>query len=454
MLRIIISVNVDNCFVILEKSYIFAFMQKKISLTPCISFLLFIFSCYSCTSGKVTDPVLLSADSLMECCADSALALLEGIEYPQEMKRSERALYGLLLTKARDKCLVEHTSDSIMKLVVAYYQQHGNTYQKMESLYYLASVYRDLGDAPRALDYFGRAADASKDQTEYRLLGLIYSQMGTLFFYQNLHEEGVKAYLPDSARDYYLKALNDGNLYIKEGVKRVESLYSYSHVASENNRLLLANNHKKRIIYGGISLFLMGIWFFYFRWKKAKEKAERVNRLHYLKTQEYKTKIESYNKEIGLLKKQLEQVVNVNDEREKYILQDKLGGIVEEQTKLISIREDLENAFRYSTIYQRIHNASKDIKFEMKEEDWLELQKEIDKAYNNFTSQLYSYYPGLKQNELRVSLLVKSNVANNDIATLLHLGANTISTIRARLFEKIYGEKGKAKDFDSFILGL
>ncbi|MDL2212621.1 tetratricopeptide repeat protein [Bacteroides sp. OttesenSCG-928-N06] len=565
MLRIIVLVNVDNYFVILEKSYIFAFMIAKNPLITCMPFLLFIFSCYSCTSGKVTDPVLLRADSLMECCADSALALLEDMEYPQEMKRNERAFYGLLLTKARDKCLVEHTSDSIMKLVVAYYQQHGSTYQKMESLYYLASVYRDLGDAPRALDYFGRAADASKDQTEYRLLGLIYSQMGTLFFYQNLHEEGVAAYrqsyrydllaedslispysfmkmariqtflgnvdstlyyykeavslaqkvekyelakdiqieladiylqqgeykearkylnirsaadylnwgdyyfntnLFDSASFYYQNALEKSNIYIRqrayfqlykieklrgddnkslryfeqsslykdsitqitntEGVKRVESLYNYQHIQKHNSQLLQERQQNKMIsIISVFVVILLGliisILFAHFRRKKQEWKGQ-TRRTQYFQLQE----IEQKDEKIEDLKKQI------------VLLQHK-----KEQEKV--------DIFLQSTICQLIVDNASDPDFKMNKERWAELQNQIDETYNQFTERLRIHYCRISEKEIQVCLLLKTGIQNKSISRLVHMAHNSVSSLRARLYEKVCGKSGSAKEWDEFI---
>ena len=64
--------------------------------------------------------------------------------------------YWLLAVKASDKCYVPHTSDSLMKAVVHYYENHGTPAQRMEAYYYLGSVYRDMQDAPRALNFFNR----------------------------------------------------------------------------------------------------------------------------------------------------------------------------------------------------------------------------------------------------------------------------------------------------------
>ncbi|NDW12243.1 hypothetical protein D0T50_04985 [Bacteroides sp. 214] len=184
--------------------FYFIYYMKTHKRLLFLSFLPLLF--ISCSQRTVTNPLLLRADSLMECCPDSALSLLTAfVASVQHESRPTQMYYNLLLTKAQDKCFLTHTSDSLMKSVVDYYQKHGNTHQKMESLYYLASVYRDLGDAPRAIDCFLKAAETSEEQTEHRLLSRIYSQIGTLFFKQNLHKEGVEAYKKSYQHDVSLK---------------------------------------------------------------------------------------------------------------------------------------------------------------------------------------------------------------------------------------------------------
>lgn len=570
--------------------------MKNSTLYNLCKFLFFLFALllFCCTPVKVSHPVLLQANSLMECCPDSALLLLQGIEQPQKMGKTDRAFYALLLTKAEDKNYVTHTTDSLIRTAFDYYSQHGTTRQKMEVWYYMASVYRDLGDAPRAIDCFQEAIEVSESDTELKLLSQTYGQMGTLFFYQRLPEEGVNAYKKsyelavlandssrlanssimmarvytqldnvdstlfyyekaadiaqqlgnkrleeiaqtalagiyvqlnrfeearhllvgikksevdcliwgklyeesgkaDSSRYSYLKALAPENLYVTraaneglyrlakscnkekdalfyleqslvykdsiqkitdtEGVKRVESLYAYQHVINENNRLLLINKHREKVILWITIVFLATVLLVSYGLKKMKEQRERLSRLNHSEKQEYQKKIIEYYKEIYSLKQQL-SLLSEENKNEQELMANRLKRAVEEKNKIVEMRREAEAAFRISTIYQYIHNAGKNAKSEMKDEHWVELQKEIDKAYNDFTTRLYLLYPGLKQNELRVCLLVKARVANSDIATLLCLGANSVSTIRTRLFEKIHNRKGRTKDFDDFILKL
>ena len=99
-----------------------------------------------------------------------------------------RMYHRLLTIKAADKAYVRHTSDSLIKKVVAYYEDDGDKSLLPEAYYYAGRVYRDLGDAPQALDYFEQAADALPLQGQEVLAGKIYSQTGSLFFYQQMYD--------------------------------------------------------------------------------------------------------------------------------------------------------------------------------------------------------------------------------------------------------------------------
>ena len=168
-----------------------------LSLHPfCCSLLLALLLLGFCACGHGSYPsVLLRADSLASVAPDSARTLLarwaDSVAHAPERVR----MYHRLLTiKAADKAYVRHTSDSLIKKVVAYYEDGGDKSLLPEAYYYAGRVYRDLGDAPQALDYFERAADVLPPRGQEVLAGKIYSQTGTLFLYQQMYEEALEMF--------------------------------------------------------------------------------------------------------------------------------------------------------------------------------------------------------------------------------------------------------------------
>lgn len=175
-------------------------------------FALLLLALYSC-SNRPSPRALQVADSLTYCQPDSAVALL------QQMKESILAepeatqmRYNLLCIKAQDKAYITHTSDSLIQQVVRYYRKHKDKTYLPEALYFAGRVYRDLGDAPQALEYFQRAISHSTEDTDYKLLSNVYSQIGMIFLYQDIYDKA-----PEMFREAYRYSVlandSDGIVY-------------------------------------------------------------------------------------------------------------------------------------------------------------------------------------------------------------------------------------------------
>ena len=148
---------------------------------------------------------LLVADSLSNVNPDSAIALLKSMASGMRNETEDtRMYYRLLRIKANDKAYITHTSDSVILPVLHYYIEKNNSHLP-EAYYYAGRVYRDLGDAPQALDYFQKADEALPEGEVNRLRSNIYSQMGTLFTYQEIHEEALKMFKKAYRCDEILK---------------------------------------------------------------------------------------------------------------------------------------------------------------------------------------------------------------------------------------------------------
>ena len=86
--------------------------------------------------------------------------------------------------------------DTMMQQVVAYYKEYGTANDQMEAYYLLGSVYRDLHEAPKAMEAFLNginAADTTSGDCQYGLLARLYGQMCDLLYRQNLYEQAIEA---------------------------------------------------------------------------------------------------------------------------------------------------------------------------------------------------------------------------------------------------------------------
>jgi len=139
-------------------------------------------------------PELSYAESLMQRFPDSALAVLDSMEVPSPSDELQYATWCLLITQAHDKNYIKHTSDSLINIALYYFEKQDDPVRKATALYYEGRVNHDLNNAEEATDYYLRARDAAKNTTDYRLLYLINSQLGTLYAYRGLTDLALEAY--------------------------------------------------------------------------------------------------------------------------------------------------------------------------------------------------------------------------------------------------------------------
>ena len=129
------------------------------------------------------------AGRLADTRPDSAIALLDSLSPAiNQADKATRMRYDLMLIKSRDKAYIEHRNDSMIAPVVEYFTGHSDPDLTPLALYYAGRVYSDLGDAPRALDYFQQAVNAIGDDTikRYGLYKVCHSQIAELFMHQHL----------------------------------------------------------------------------------------------------------------------------------------------------------------------------------------------------------------------------------------------------------------------------
>lgn len=563
----------------------------------------------SCIRQESPLPTKLShAESVMQEHPDSALCYLTSLDsLIMNEPENIRIYHALLKIKAEDKLYVLHKSDSLIKQIVQYYQGFGNTDLLMEAYFYLGSVYRDMGDAPRAVRAFQDAADIGKDSKRYDILGRIHEQMGYRLAYQGLYDEALIAYKKsyyfnshnkgksevislrniariynamnntdsaiyyyksayekasllkdqprednvlrelssiyidlkeydlakdlfskisntknqpniyfglgciyesqeqiDSAKYYFEKANEYGNIYMKkntyeilskikdqegdyksalyyaykcielsdsiknqtktEAVAKVSSLYNYQHTEKENVQLKM-DNEKRKIFNYQLILFVLIIIFFsicyiYILEKKKKTAIEQEQKIRRLKENQYAQSldcIEFNEKKILELEELLQQSECQKDNFKKQLVQSQKELLELSNRKILTSQNEkslLEIAFRKSEVYRLFHETSNSTDIKIQDKDWIALRNEIDTTYSNFTAQLYALYPQISKLELQICYLIKISMPVKDIAKLVGRSTSAITASRIRLYKKIHGTEGTVEMMDKFIADL
>lgn len=360
----------------------------------------------------------------------------------------------------------------------------------------LGNVYLDLGMLDSAINVFSRIPELEENAIYLQGLGRIHQL----------------ASRPDSAKYYYLRALQKGksnqNNYLKnyvnkklsklealkgnfqsafnyaqnslaleesikkstrtEAIGKINALYNYQHTEEENQQLLLENEHQLNQIYSLIIslLIIIGAASIYINYTRKQKRIaeEQANRLSILKDEQYKNS-QAYIQDNEIKIANLEILLQ-KAEGEKDVLQENIELLQSQKALLIASNKKIEmslnekeclvNSLKNSAIYQLFHQAvhQEEKLKSITEDSWKELQKIIDTTYNNFTKRLYGFIPKITQHELRICYLIKIEIQNKDIARILCQSTQAISTTRGRLYEKSHGEKGSAKFFDDFIFDL
>ena len=113
----------------------------------------------ACSDGEVMDR-LDHIKSVGDSDPVTALAMLDSLEVNiRQESEYVKNKYDLLRVRLNDKADNMPSSDIMIKQLLAYFAKEGTTREKQEVNYYAGSVYRDLQDTPRALEYFFKSLD-------------------------------------------------------------------------------------------------------------------------------------------------------------------------------------------------------------------------------------------------------------------------------------------------------
>ena len=87
-------------------------------------------------------------------------------------------------------------SDTLLLEAADFFDRHGSSNERLRAHYLLGCAYRDMGDAPRALQCYLDAvdrADTLSHDCNHSLLCRVFAQMAGLYYEQNLMEHSLRA---------------------------------------------------------------------------------------------------------------------------------------------------------------------------------------------------------------------------------------------------------------------
>ena len=184
----------------------------------------------------------------------------------------------------------------------------------------------------------------------------------------------------------------------------------------------------------------------------------RVNKLEQILTQQRnytQEQIDKNQEEIAELSQKLKETRSEN-----YILQNKLECKMKELEwtnmqicQNLRQKQTAQNLIKTTEIYMALREKLIAETSVIGPEQWDEISSTIDFYYPGFRVTLLSLCK-ISQTEMRVSQLLKMGFSTTDISHLMNMSRNNPSSIKSRLYTKIFKKQGSAKDFDDFLSGL
>lgn len=249
-----------------------------------------------------------------------------------------------------------------------------------------------------------------------------------------------------------------------EAVARINTLYNYQRTERTNIQLQLNQEKQIRVIWG-LSFFLLlslsiGIVIYFHIQKKHQTLLSKEQTLLKQAEDNYANSIEQVKEnrqEIDRLNSLLKENEDKSKQLEKELTLAKKLQLESQNAFIIASQKEKElseQAFMESEIYSLFHKAAFTPGLHLSAKEWSILHRHFHEAYPNFLSKLKELYPSPSEHELRICLLLKMGITLTGIANLLESSKPSITNARARLYERIFGKKGKASDLDKFIAEL
>ena len=194
-------------------------MKTQILKATLLAFIIF----FSCHQVSQQHPILEQAEKVMSEHPDSALFLLEQVAAPEKMPERDYATWCLLITEARDKNYIEHTSDSLKK----------DINRLSESYYCQGRVLSELSASEEALTAYLKAKELVRETSDRDLEARINNHLGTLYWENGRTEKSLSCY-KEAYRNYEMEQNKIGMTNTlrnigksMHGLEKLDSAYFY-----------------------------------------------------------------------------------------------------------------------------------------------------------------------------------------------------------------------------------
>lgn len=273
---------------------------------------------------------------------------------------------------------------------------------------------------------------------------------------KNRSAEALRHYQAYQELKYWIDKANS-----TEEIAQANSAYNYQKKEAENYELKIENDRKEKILLMTVAaiIVLVLVFFLFFNRYRHRQAAKRKE-LERIKEEQFRQS-EEYRKQsrqrIAELEVQLQDAGTANDNLRQQLEKEKGKLEASLEMAILKERESKQSLciIRDSNVYCRILRLTNEGSPQaITDEDWQELSSIINQECKGFTRRLNELCGKLSEIEYRVCLLIKADTDLNKVAEILIKAQPTISTTRSRLYQKAFGKKGSAKDWDAVVMSL
>lgn len=187
----------------------------------------FLISVLSISCNRDSDTLSTTFSKIENCIEtypDTALYLLNSIQYPEKLHGKSQAYYALLMTQAMDKNYMKPSSDSLIALALNYYTlDKREPVMRAKTEFYYGRVLLESGKTEEALEYFLSAKEYFKNIGDYKMLALIAEEIGKI----NRRLKRNKDALANFQESYNLYEYLNDSLGITNACQNIARVYLF-----------------------------------------------------------------------------------------------------------------------------------------------------------------------------------------------------------------------------------
>ena len=375
---------------------------------------------------------------------DSAIYLCEKLssllcEYGY--RQYSAAYLSLVINELLNKGEIEKAENYIRRYESesGYFDEHNNIEKGREVYYYTKGLYYMSIEKLDSAEYFFRKE----------------LQDGKDFNNQNAGSRGLallfqKKHMPDSAAKYalYSYEMND-SVYAQMAMQEVENtraMYDYSNnqmIAEQaKNKAEKERQKVKIVLFILFTIVTAGVLI-----------GCRIQRVRKKERMEYEDNIYSLAKihsEVIQLRAHEQTLNNLLQEKENKAEQ--LHKAIEEyNNKVGTQRKSSESRLQRSEIYDNLYKMSaRGVK--LSDDQWQQVYMMVIDILPNFYKLISGKKYKLSENEIRTCILIRLHFNPKTVANMVGLSPSSITKIRNNMMEKLFGERGKAKELDERLM--